>query len=115
MGDPEFSIFSGSSRPMGITSFRYGEPRYSVFVVIVYSRSYFGEVNREHLGRIVIHQVHLLSAVNNYERVRTSPNNVSVASAIAIHRIGSGYWLLKDIAVEIERLIRDKVTFTVER
>src|SRR5215469_6060995 len=37
--------------------------RHSVFVV----RPYLGEVNREHLGRVVIHQVHLLSAVNDHE------------------------------------------------
>jgi hypothetical protein len=30
-----------------------------------------GEVNREHLGTVVVHQVHLLSASDNYERVGT--------------------------------------------
>jgi hypothetical protein len=72
-------------------------------------------VNREHLGGVVIHQVHLLSAVNNYERVETRPNSVRDAGAIAIHRIGSGQGPWKNIAVEIDRLFRDEVTFTVER
>ena len=35
---------------------------YSVLVVVN-----FGEVTCEHLGTVVIHQFHLLSAVNNYE------------------------------------------------
>jgi len=35
---------------------------HSVFVVVN-----FGEVTCEHLGTVVIHQFHLLSAVNNYE------------------------------------------------
>ncbi len=52
--------------------------------------TYFGEMNREYLGTIVIHQIHFLSVGNDYERVRTSPNNVRDAGAIAIHRIGSG-------------------------
>ena len=76
---------------------------------------YLGEMNRDHLGGVDIHQVHLLSAVNNDERVWSSPNEVSNAGAIAIHGIGSGSGFLNDIAVDIDGLIRDEVTSTVER
>jgi hypothetical protein len=67
-------------------------------------------VDRKYLGIVVIHQVHFFSAGNNNEQVETCPNSVRDAGAIAIHRIGPGQGSLNDIAVEIDRLIRDEVT-----
>src|ERR1700722_19493341 len=90
--DPVFTsiLYKSSGHLCLLVVVRQRWPRHSVFVVIVLSCLYLREVNRQHLGGIVSHQAHFLAAGKNYERVRTSPDNVSDASAVAIHRIASG-------------------------
>lgn len=51
--------------------------RHSVFVVIVHSWTDLGAVNRDHLGSVVIHQVHFLSVGNNYELVAPTPTTTA--------------------------------------